>query len=77
MISFWKHEGNAGAYSEEYPKNVLRILEVLLDGISYGKTFEIITSTLERFAPLKPEEIKAEIGTDLPDVDYGSCETNV
>jgi hypothetical protein len=77
VISFWEHDASAKACSEEYPENVLRMLEKLLDGISYGKTFEVVTSTLERFSPPKIERTKAELGTDLSDLPYGSCETSV
>ena len=77
VISFWKHEGNAGACCEEYPENVVRILEALLDGISYGKTFEVVTSTVARFAPSRSEKTKVEAGTDLLDPAYGQYETSV
>jgi hypothetical protein len=51
VISFWEGDGSAQVCSEGYPESVVRTLETLLDGISYGKTFEIVSSTLEKFAP--------------------------
>jgi hypothetical protein len=50
-ISFWERAGSAKAESSGYPESVLRTLEELLDGVPRGKTFEVVSSTLERFAP--------------------------
>jgi hypothetical protein len=48
-ISFWNHKGNAQAYdSSGYPE-VLKILEKLLDGMPYVKTFNVVGSTFQRF----------------------------
>ena len=45
-ISFWDDRGDAQAYdSSGYPE-VLKILENLLDGAPYVKTFEVVSSTL-------------------------------
>jgi hypothetical protein len=47
-ISFWKHRGNAQTYhSSGYPE-VLKTLEKLLDGTPSVKTFEVVSSTLQR-----------------------------
>ena len=49
-ISFWDQEGNAQAYhSSGYPE-VLKILGKLLDGTPYVKTFDVVSSTLQRTA---------------------------
>ena len=49
-ISFWDQEGNAQAYhSSGYPA-VLKILGKLLDGTPYVKTFDVVSSTLQRTA---------------------------
>ncbi len=46
-ISFWDQEANAQAYSSSGYPEVLQILEELLDGIPYVKTFEVVSSTFE------------------------------
>jgi len=49
-ISFWEREANAEAYNTiRYPEIVKR-LEGLLDGTPYVKTFEVVSSTLQRVA---------------------------
>ena len=72
-ISFWERDSNAQSDSGGYPERVLGILEALLDGSPYGKTFEVVTSTLEKFAPLNPQE-KGSVapGTKQPQIGYGS-----
>ena len=53
VISFWEQEGSAQAcHSGAYP-GVLKVLTALLDGISNSKTFEVVSSTLERWAPAR------------------------
>jgi hypothetical protein len=49
-LSFWDLEDNAQAYNSSGYPQVLQILAELLDGIPYVKTFEVASSTLERFA---------------------------
>jgi hypothetical protein len=46
-ISFWDHEGNAQAYNATGYPEVVQILEELLDGIPYVKTFEVVSSTFQ------------------------------
>jgi hypothetical protein len=49
-ISFWDREGDARAFdSDGYPE-ALKILGRLLDGIPYVKTFDVLSSTLQRVA---------------------------
>ncbi len=53
-ISFWDQEGNAQAYhSSGYPA-VLKILGKLLDGTPYVKTFNVVSSTLQKTALARP-----------------------
>ena len=53
-ISFWDQEGNAQAYhSSGYPE-VLKILGKLLDGTPYVKTFDVVSSTLQKTALVRP-----------------------
>ena len=55
-ISFWDREGNAQAYSATGYPEVVQILQELLDGIPYVKTFEVVSSTFQPPATaLKPE----------------------
>jgi hypothetical protein len=55
-ISFWDQKGNAQAYhSSGYPE-VLKILGKLLDGTPYVKTFDVVSSTLQRTALARPPE---------------------
>jgi hypothetical protein len=55
-ISFWDQKGNAQAYqSSGYPE-VLKILGKLLDGTPYVKTFDVVSSTLQRTALARPAE---------------------
>ncbi len=60
-ISFWDHEGNAQAYnSADYPE-VLKILEELLDGTPYVKTFEVVSSTFPRAAQAMLPEAESRL----------------
>jgi len=76
-ISFWDQEATAQSYnSSGYPEAV-QILEELLDGIPYVKTFKVVSSTFRKLAPLRepdagnlPAESPAQLG-------YQSHETNV
>jgi hypothetical protein len=52
-ISFWNHKGDAQAYNSGGYPEVLKILEELLDGTPYVKTFEVVGSTLQRVAPAR------------------------
>lgn len=57
-ISFWEQSANPEACSAAYSGGVLRNLEGLLDRIPVGKTFQIVSSTLDRFA----SSVEAEAG---------------
>jgi len=58
-ISFWDQEGNAQAYNSSGYPEALKILEKLLDGKPYVKTFNVISSTLQKvdFAESPEKEI--------------------
>jgi hypothetical protein len=57
-ISFWDYPANARAHhSCAYPE-ALKILEELLDGAPYMKTFEVVGSTFQNVAV--PESPQAE-----------------
>jgi|SRR5580698_1494670 heme-degrading monooxygenase HmoA len=53
-ISFWEREDHQQAYQESGYPEALKILGKLLDGTPYVKTFEVISSTLHRTAPVRP-----------------------
>ena len=49
-ISFWEHKGNARAYhSTGYPE-VLKILEKFLEGTPHLRTFDVVSSTIQKVA---------------------------
>ncbi len=50
-ISFWDHEHNAQAYNASGYPQVLEVLEEMLDGIPYVKTFEVLGSTIHTLDP--------------------------
>lgn len=55
-LSFWDHEKNAEVYNANGYPEVLKLLEELLDGQPYVKTFEVVSSTLQKLAvPQAPE----------------------
>jgi hypothetical protein len=77
-ISFWNRATNAEACSSGNPEGILKTLEGLLDRIPVGKTFQIVNSTLERFAPpVRTETESAVAGLDSPHADYDACDTSV
>ncbi|HEX8812646.1 MAG TPA: hypothetical protein VF742_11715 [Terracidiphilus sp.] len=45
-ISFWDEERHAQAYNASGYPQVVEVLEEILDGIPYVKTFEVVSSTL-------------------------------
>jgi hypothetical protein len=58
-ISFWDHEGNAQAYNATGYPEVVQVLQELLDGIPYVKTFEVVSSTFQPSATalqLEPDD---------------------
>jgi heme-degrading monooxygenase HmoA len=74
-ISFWDHEANAQSYnSSGYPEAV-QILEKLLDGIPYVKTFKVVSST---FQMLAREPDAGNLAPDSPaQLGYQPHETSV
>ncbi len=54
-LTFWDHDGNAGV-CEGCSRHALQILERMLDGVPYVKTFEVIGSTIPKFAPAGPPD---------------------
>jgi hypothetical protein len=55
-ISFWDHQQNAQADNSSGYPDALEILEALLDGPPYVKTFDVVHSTFPRVALAPPAE---------------------
>jgi heme-degrading monooxygenase HmoA len=55
-ISFWDHMGNARAYNSYGYPEALKILEEILEGAPYVKTFEVVSSTFRRDPHTRPPE---------------------
>lgn len=76
-ISFWDEEGNAQAYDSTGHPATLKILEELLDGVPYVKTFHVVHSTLPRIAPGRIRETDNVVQeTGSARLDYRSYETS-
>jgi len=82
-ISFWDEECNAHAYNANGYPEALKILGELFDGTPYVKTFDVVSSTLQKISyvpsperehpkPKTPQEDTAP----LPPI-YRSYETSV
>jgi len=65
-ISFWDHEGSAQAFDATGYPEALKLLEKLLDGIPYVKTFNVVGSTLQKLAAHLPEAEDPEPETLAP-----------
>jgi heme-degrading monooxygenase HmoA len=52
-ISFWEHEADAEAWATNGFPEATKILETILDGPSYVKTFDVVSSTVHKDAPLR------------------------
>jgi hypothetical protein len=55
-ISFWDHKVSAEAYNSTGYPQVLNTLGQLFDGNPYLKTFDVLSSTLQRVDPAVPPE---------------------
>jgi hypothetical protein len=55
-ISFWDQEGNAQLYNSSGYPQALQVLEELLDGIPYVKTFKVVSSTCHTAALARQPE---------------------
>jgi hypothetical protein len=76
-ISFWDHEANAQSYnSSGYPEAV-QILEKLLDGIPYVKTFKVVSSTFQMLARVREPEAGNRPADSPAQLSYQSHETSV
>jgi hypothetical protein len=55
-ISFWEHKRNAEAFNSGGYPGALKILEKLLDGAPYVKTFDVVGMTFQTVGPALPSE---------------------
>ena len=53
-ISFWDHEENAQLFNASGYPQVIEVLEAMLDGIPYVKTFEVVSSTFHSLVDAQP-----------------------
>jgi hypothetical protein len=75
-LSFWDQERDAYAYdSTAYPE-VLQILEEILDGLPYVKTFEVVSSTFHSQPSGAPQEANNLAADDIRS-GYQAYEANV
>jgi hypothetical protein len=66
-LSFWDQDADLQAYNSSGYPAVLKKLQTVLDGAPYVKTFEVVFSTLDRFA-ISPADIQGDVehpGTPL------------
>jgi heme-degrading monooxygenase HmoA len=49
-ISFWEQKENAQAYNSTGYPEVLKILEKFLDGTPHARTFDVVSSTVQKLA---------------------------
>ena len=75
-ISFWDLEGNAEAYNASGYPEVVQVLEELLDGVPYVKTFEVVSSTFQSQSSVRPPD-PDNPATDAAPRAYQSYETSV
>ncbi len=75
-ISFWDQEGNAQAYNSSGYPEVLKTLATLLDGVPSVKTFNVMTSTFQRVAPVQPRETEHFQATGSTKLGYRPAETS-
>ena len=55
-ISFWDEKANAHSYNSAGYPEALKMLESLLDGAPYVKTFDVVGSTFQGVTPAQPPQ---------------------
>ncbi len=77
-LSFWDRVGSAEAYNSNGYPEVLKMLEEILDGTPYVKTFEVVSSTFRRVARARPSEAENLVQeTDSAPPDCRCYETSI
>ena len=56
IISFWEHQADAEAWTTSGFPEATKTLESILDGRSYVKTFDVVSSTVHELAQLPKSE---------------------
>ena len=74
-ISFWDDKGDAQAFNASGYPEAVKLLEKLLDGTPYVKTFDVVSSTFQSARPPEAETLVQETGS--PQLGYRSYETSV
>lgn len=69
-ISFWDRQSNAEIYHASGYPEVLEMLARLLDGKPYVKTFEVVSSTLQRLASPDAEHLPPKYAPDVSKTVY-------
>jgi hypothetical protein len=76
-ISFWDDKGSAQDYSGRGYPEAVKVLEKLLDGPPYVKTFDVVSSTFQRAAVARPPEAEDLVGeAGSAELRYRSYESN-
>jgi len=77
-ITFWDDKGDAQAFNScGYPEAV-KILEKLLDGAPYVKTFDVVSSTFPSGTLAQPPEAEGLVqGTGSAELRYPTYETSL
>jgi heme-degrading monooxygenase HmoA len=57
IISFWDDKGSAQDYSARGYPEAVKVLEKLLDGPPYVKTFDVVSSTFQQMSLVRPLEV--------------------
>ena len=73
-ISFWDEKGDAQAFNASGYPEAVKLLEKLLDGTPYVKTFDVVSSTFQSARPPEAETLVQETGS--PQLGYRSYETS-
>jgi len=76
-ISFWDQEANAQAHNSSGYPEVVQILEELLDGVPYVKTFEVVSSTFQTMTRSPSAKADSAPETNSVRCAYQSYETSV
>jgi hypothetical protein len=76
-ISFWDHERNAEDYNSGGYPGTLKILQKLLDGAPYVKTFDVVSMTFQMVGLALPPETESLVhDADSAQSGYRSYETS-
>lgn len=69
-LTFWDHQDDVPASSADNYPAALKLLQVLLDGAPYVKTFEVVNSTFHRSAAEQMRRDNLVLEDSSEQVDY-------